>query len=561
LNRSLFAALAVAVLIALAAFFIFQGDDDEFVVGDSVPVTQADEQTAGNSAAGTVSTDTDAPAGPVAADDTSVSVTKPQESDAPAQASMNSEVDTESGAAGTDSDAAGSTAAAGNDTAANAEAAVKAAAAAAKDAVADAARDAAGSAASDGADKATSDSAKETASVVASKAMDAAPERAASAPDAAKAVVNEREDTSDTTGDKVRELAAKASSNENSSMINGDSGNGEAKAGASSTDSNSDGESGNSTSQITAVVPKEPASSSANAAKAARKPADETQLAAVPAMIAPSFDIVRISGTDCTAVLAGRAEPFSTVTLTGNGLALATLQADSAGEWAHLVLDPLQPGSVTLSLTATRDGRSGASDDNVVLIVPDCAQPKQDDTAVAVLAPKSGGKTRILQEPSAQDENAKPEGLNVGKVDYDDKGNVSVTGSSDPEREVRAYVDGKLVGRAQVDENGQWTVTPETDISPGIHVLRVDQVDEKGVVLARVELPFARERPGALALEADQVIVQPGNSLWRIARRTYGAGVNYSVIYRANRDRIRDPDLIYPGQVFRLPPPDKTAIN
>ncbi len=76
-------------------------------------------------------------------------------------------------------------------------------------------------------------------------------------------------------------------------------------------------------------------------------------------------------------------------------------------------------------------------------------------------------------------------------------------------------------------------VVPDSEISPGLHVLRVDQVDRNGVVLARVELPFAREKPGDLALAADQVIVQPGNSLWRIARRTYGTGINYSVIYRA----------------------------
>jgi nucleoid-associated protein YgaU len=49
------------------------------------------------------------------------------------------------------------------------------------------------------------------------------------------------------------------------------------------------------------------------------------------------------------------------------------------------------------------------------------------------------------------------------------------------------------------------------------------------------------------------LIVRPGNSLWRIARQSYGAGDRYAVIYSANRDRIGDPDLIYPGQVFTLP--------
>ena len=44
-----------------------------------------------------------------------------------------------------------------------------------------------------------------------------------------------------------------------------------------------------------------------------------------------------------------------------------------------------------------------------------------------------------------------------------------------------------------------------------------------------------------------------GNSLWRIARATLGEGIRYTVIYEANRERIRDPNLIYPGQIFSIP--------
>ena len=49
------------------------------------------------------------------------------------------------------------------------------------------------------------------------------------------------------------------------------------------------------------------------------------------------------------------------------------------------------------------------------------------------------------------------------------------------------------------------------------------------------------------------MIVQPGNSLWRIARRIFGEGLRYVHIYEANHGQIRDPDLIYPGQVFEFP--------
>jgi len=47
--------------------------------------------------------------------------------------------------------------------------------------------------------------------------------------------------------------------------------------------------------------------------------------------------------------------------------------------------------------------------------------------------------------------------------------------------------------------------------------------------------------------------VSRGDSLWRISRLAYGAGTRYAVLYRANREQIRNPNLIYPGQVFVLP--------
>lgn len=49
------------------------------------------------------------------------------------------------------------------------------------------------------------------------------------------------------------------------------------------------------------------------------------------------------------------------------------------------------------------------------------------------------------------------------------------------------------------------------------------------------------------------VTVQPGFTLWGIARENFGAGVMYVQVYEANRDKIRNPDLIYPGQVFAIP--------
>lgn len=50
-----------------------------------------------------------------------------------------------------------------------------------------------------------------------------------------------------------------------------------------------------------------------------------------------------------------------------------------------------------------------------------------------------------------------------------------------------------------------------------------------------------------------KVVIQPGNNLWQISRVIYGKGRQYTVIYNANKDQIRDPDRIYPGQIFETP--------
>ncbi len=73
-----------------------------------------------------------------------------------------------------------------------------------------------------------------------------------------------------------------------------------------------------------------------------------------------------------------------------------------------------------------------------------------------------------------------------------------------------------------------------------------------GKVEARVELPFQRADVTAEP-QAERITIQPAQNLWRIARHTYGQGIRYLEIFAANREQIRDPNLIYPGQVFTLP--------
>jgi len=322
------------------------------------------------------------------------------------------------------------------------------------------------------------------------------------------------------------------------------------------------------------------------------------QTDAAPEVRTPSFDVVRI-GPDGNAVIAGRAAPNSIVRIREGDEVIGQATADERGEWVVLPEKPLASGDRELSLESEDStGEIHKGDDNVVVLIPEkpaagdtatADQTSGDDAAknddaaeqpiIAMRVPKEGGTATVLQGPAPEDMSketarelaeAMPQGsempaataeqpaaamprLSIDVVDYDEEGRVAMSGKADDGTSVRVYLDNKFVGNATTGEDGNWALTIGEPIEPGQYQLRADQLDPSDKVTARVELPFERARPDQILEPGSRYVVQPGNSLWRIARRTYGDGLQYWVIYNQNRKQIRDPDLIYPGQIFALP--------
>lgn len=103
-------------------------------------------------------------------------------------------------------------------------------------------------------------------------------------------------------------------------------------------------------------------------------------------------------------------------------------------------------------------------------------------------------------------------------------------------------------------------VEPERDPEPSPAIGEGAPVDAMPEVAAAEYGDLGATDLQAAPLGPGHVVIQPGNNLWRISRVIYGRGIEYTVIYQANRDRIRDPDLIYPGQIFATPgvrPPEE----
>lgn len=264
-----------------------------------------------------------------------------------------------------------------------------------------------------------------------------------------------------------------------------------------------------------------------------------------PQLVVPTFDIVRISPEGDT-VIAGRAAPGATVVIYDGETELGRAKADERGEWVFLPEKPLPPGTRKLGLAVFPPDGQGEplrSEGEVVLVVPEAGK----GGVVAVQMPKSGGVSRVLQRPGELTE------LTIAAIDYDEQGRVGVSGNAPPGAPVIVYLDDAELGRAAAGAGGEWRALGARKLADGRHTVRVDQLDESGRVVRRAEVDFNADASILAGAGEVVVVVQPGNSLWRIARRIYGEGMAYTQIFEANRVQIRDPNLIYPGQAIVVP--------
>ena len=257
---------------------------------------------------------------------------------------------------------------------------------------------------------------------------------------------------------------------------------------------------------------------------------------------------------DGGAVIAGRGPPGAEITVTAGDAVLAETRADAFGEWVVVPDRPLAPGTLDLGIRARLPGGQVVRSEQVVTVLVPGPEAGVGERAVAVLQDRQGGAPpRVLQNPGVAPPGQVGE-LTLDAVQYDQAGNLVLSGQARLGGQVRVFVDDLPVGLAEADAAGVWTIAPDAAVDIGRHDLRLEQINAEGLLVAQISLPFMRASLDATQrLAPGEMIVQPGNSLWRIARNTYGAGVLYTVIYLANAGQIEDPDLIFPGQVFTLP--------
>ncbi|WP_198379484.1 LysM peptidoglycan-binding domain-containing protein [Roseomonas sp. KE2513] len=283
-----------------------------------------------------------------------------------------------------------------------------------------------------------------------------------------------------------------------------------------------------------------------------------------PAAELPRFDVVRL-GTRGMAVTAGRSSPGAEVVLLDGGEEIGRARADGRGEWVILPPEPLAGGPRELSLRSRLPGGEELRGPDTVLVVgparlePPLASlpataPSDPGSAappsLVLLLPPIGAAAPRRLSPSAG-----PVALGLDVLDYDEAGGMVLAGTAPPGARLRVYADDRHLGDTAANETGRWSLGLEEPPVAGQHILRVEELARTGraAPAGRIQVAFEREFLPPGVLREGRLVVQPGHNLWRIARDSYGRGARYTVILSANREGIRHPDRIFPGQVLTLP--------
>ena len=308
--------------------------------------------------------------------------------------------------------------------------------------------------------------------------------------------------------------------------------------------------------------------------------AGDLEMAAADIILAPQTVVAKVEEVEVAAMETNKVDP---VFESAEEITDVEAEANVEEQVAVVVADKVVVPEIAAAVEAEADIATDIEEANADVAEPkvDVDEPKVDvidDSKIEekkILAAKQ--PTPVLEEAKTEvailksDESgvevisrsSAPElmsNVEIDTISYSEEGDVLLSGRAQSQAaSVRVYLDNRIITTLDVDTSGRWR-GDLPDVDKGVYTLRVDEVDVEGDVTSRVETPFKREAPEVLEAAAGNgdapvkaITVQTGATLWAIARDRYGDGTLFVRVFEANSNSIKDPDLIYPGQVFDLP--------
>ena len=255
-----------------------------------------------------------------------------------------------------------------------------------------------------------------------------------------------------------------------------------------------------------------------------------------------SFDIIRITKNG-DAVLAGRSLPGIRFGLYDKNTKMAEISSDANGEWVWTSQEALIPGAKEFSLKyQDKNGKQHTSEQSIVVFIE---ENKVNEPFVLKSDKKGNSNSLILNLGDLTDD------FSLDLVEYSPKGKLMLSGRSKMSSKISLFLNDNFIGESLPDSNGSWTFLSKDSYEYKKTNLRLEVstniADSKKSFITDI---FDHDLD---KLKGKSLIVQPGNSLWRISRSILGGGILYTEIFKNNIEIIKNPDLIYPGQVLKIP--------
>ena len=290
--------------------------------------------------------------------------------------------------------------------------------------------------------------------------------------------------------------------------------------------------------------------------------------------------VLRVDG-EGNALVAGKVEPNSKVKVVIGDQTLGETTSDESGEYVIIgkVASDEEAQELRISTKSEENSDEGDSilseeelvsstenewvlTEDIYVILPiqttgkelkeyaDNAEAEALEKPLPIIIKSNLDEIKIVQNNNT----SSVDKITIDLITYNEDGEVELAGRSKSGSLINIYLDNEFRYSTNAGIGGAWEVVL-IDLVPAVYTLRLDEVNEKeGRVISRLLTPFKKIQPSAMEnITERSITVMPGNSLWRIARQVYGKGIQYVEIFEENKSLIKDPDLIYPGQIFNLP--------
>ena len=252
----------------------------------------------------------------------------------------------------------------------------------------------------------------------------------------------------------------------------------------------------------------------------------------------PEFDIVRIE-KDGGIVIAGRWLANNTISVMVNGRIIATQETNPYGEFVYAPQHKWNAGNYTIALVG---GEPEVKSSEKVFVYISENGP---ENSVSLLMTKDG--STLLQMPTVLNDND----LTVSKIDYLSTGRIVVTGDGMPRLRVSLSLNDEYIGFARVSDHKHFGLGADVgELKTGQeYSLTIRMHDGDGRTVSSVTQKFTM--PEMTGDDDTYYTVRRGDCLWIIARNFMRRGILFSII--ADRNNIKNPDLIFPQQRLQIP--------